>query len=236
MSARPAGRMAHKVTVRTLRELREHMKGVIYTHPDMAVREASLWLHLLRTSSTAGTARMRGFDWIVTRADIVTAAAALHRFIRIFAEDCPAPRARRGGERVSAAFTLAQIGALMDAADAYLLDLAEIDAESGHTFADIADAREGERHLTAGIAALRDLTVTVRIENHAPSGTESVIAVVLAPNGGAPMDLHTLLHLDEWWEEHVFPHTGGNGATVVEATIERAADVGLIGRRYVWEG
>lgn len=136
---------------------------------------------------------------------------------------------------MSATFTLEQIGAMLEMLDRGIADL-ERDVETGCHPAAVDECAATIAAAEAGREILRDLTVTVRIENHAPSGTESVVAMVLAPNGGAPLDLETLLRLDEWWEDHVFPRTGGNGATVIEATVDRAADVALIGRTYVWEG
>ena len=67
-----------------LAQLKEHMTGIIYMHPDMAVREARGWDGLLSTVSRVRSARHYGFTELRTWKQVNDSRAILQRFIRIF--------------------------------------------------------------------------------------------------------------------------------------------------------
>jgi len=82
------------------------------------------------------------------------------------------------------------------------------------------------------------MTVTVKIENAYADGHESEREVeVMAPHLFRSQDPY---HLNEWWEEVVWPKTGdGHGIDAVlgscyVATIITADDPNLVGATYEW--
>ena len=76
-------------------------------------------------------------------------------------------------------------------------------------------------------------TVTVSIQNHYEDGHSSEHEIT-AP---APAD-RTEAALEEWFEEHVWPHTGDGHSTtmnaVYSASITRACSTELIGITHEW--